>query len=70
VFRVKKHCCLLLLTQVLHFLTEMLKGVFFDIKNKFQAAVDILRKEKITLDPEDPAAVKQYANVMKTIRQK
>jgi hypothetical protein len=29
----------------------MLKGVFFDIKNKFQAAVDILRKEKITLDP-------------------
>lgn len=48
----------------------MLKGVFTEIKNKFQAAVDILRKEKITLDPEDPAAVKQYANVMKTIRQK
>ena len=52
------------------FLTEMLKGVFTEIKNKFQAAVDILRKEKITLDPEDPAAVKHYANVMKTIRQK
>ncbi|KAF3554579.1 hypothetical protein F2Q69_00016399 [Brassica cretica] len=49
---------------------EMLKGVFTEIKNKFLAAVDILRKEKITLDPEDPAAVKQYANVMKTIRQK
>ncbi|XP_009117366.1 probable ATP synthase 24 kDa subunit, mitochondrial isoform X2 [Brassica rapa] len=49
---------------------EMLKGVFTEIKNKFQAAVDILRKEKITLAPEDPAAVKQYANVMKTIRQK
>ncbi|CAH8360667.1 unnamed protein product [Eruca vesicaria subsp. sativa] len=49
---------------------EMLKGVFTEIKNKFQAAVDILRKEKITLDPEDPAAVKHYANVMKTIRQK
>jgi hypothetical protein len=48
----------------------MLKGVFFDIKNKFQAAVDILRKEKITLDPEDPAAFKKYALVMKTIRQK
>ena len=57
--------------KVLHFLlTEMLKGVFTEIKNKFQAAVDILRKEKITLAPEDPAAVKQYANVMKTIRQK
>ena len=48
----------------------MLKGVFTEIKNKFLAAVDILRKEKITLAPEDPAAVKQYANVMKTIRQK
>lgn len=70
-FRVSwEHRYLLLLTKVVHFLTEMLKGVFTEIKNKFQAAVDILRKEKITLDPEDPAAVKQYANVMKTIRQK
>ncbi|CAH8392589.1 unnamed protein product [Eruca vesicaria subsp. sativa] len=29
------------------------------LNNKFQAAVDILRKEKIILDPEDPTAVKQ-----------
>ncbi|XP_010531418.1 PREDICTED: probable ATP synthase 24 kDa subunit, mitochondrial [Tarenaya hassleriana] len=49
---------------------EMLKEVFMEIKTKFLAAVDVLRKEKITINPDDPAAVRQYANVMKTIRKK
>ncbi|XP_010555330.1 PREDICTED: probable ATP synthase 24 kDa subunit, mitochondrial [Tarenaya hassleriana] len=49
---------------------EMLKEVFMEIKTKYNAAVDVLRKEKITIDPDDAAAVRQYANVMKTIRQK
>ncbi|KAL4557685.1 hypothetical protein LXL04_035871 [Taraxacum kok-saghyz] len=49
---------------------EMLKGIFFDVKKKFETAIGILRKEKITIDPEDPAAVSQYANVMKTVREK
>lgn len=48
----------------------MLKGIFFDVKKKFETAIGILRKEKITIDPEDPAAVSQYAKVMKTIREK
>lgn len=48
----------------------MLKGIFFEVKNKFEKALGILRKEKITIDPEDPAAVAQYAKVMKTIREK
>ncbi|XP_062148851.1 probable ATP synthase 24 kDa subunit, mitochondrial [Alnus glutinosa] len=49
---------------------EMLKGIFLEVKKKFETAMGILRKEKITIDPEDPAAVAQYANVMKTIREK
>ncbi|KAF7840042.1 putative ATP synthase 24 kDa subunit, mitochondrial [Senna tora] len=49
---------------------EMLKNVFLDVKNKFETAMGILRKEKITIDPDDPSAVSQYANVMKTIREK
>ncbi|KAI3680243.1 hypothetical protein L2E82_50468 [Cichorium intybus] len=49
---------------------EMLKGIFFDVKKKFETAIGILRKEKITIDPEDPAAVAQYAKVMKTVREK
>lgn len=48
----------------------MLKGIFLEVKNKFEAAMGILRKEKITIDPEDPAAVAQYAKVMKTVREK
>lgn len=48
----------------------MLKNIFVEVKNKFETALGILRKEKITIAPEDPAAVKQYANVMKTIREK
>jgi len=49
---------------------EMLKNIFLDVKKKFETALGILRKEKITIDPNDPAAVSQYANVMKTIREK
>ncbi|KAK4791492.1 hypothetical protein SAY86_031905 [Trapa natans] len=49
---------------------EMLKNIFLEVKKKFETAMGILRKEKITIDPDDPAAVTQYANVMKTIRQK
>nr|DAD27464.1 TPA_asm: hypothetical protein HUJ06_028932 [Nelumbo nucifera] len=33
-------------------------------------ALGVLRKEKITIDPDDPAAVAQYAKVMKTVREK
>ncbi|XP_050126354.1 probable ATP synthase 24 kDa subunit, mitochondrial [Malus sylvestris] len=49
---------------------EMLKNIFLDVKKKFETALGILRKEKITIDPEDPAAVSQYAKVMKTISEK
>ncbi|KAL1326894.1 hypothetical protein HN51_037021 [Arachis hypogaea] len=49
---------------------EMLKNIFVELKNKFETAMGILKKEKITIDPDDPAAVSQYANVMKTVRQK
>ncbi|XP_044483798.1 probable ATP synthase 24 kDa subunit, mitochondrial [Mangifera indica] len=49
---------------------EMLKNIFLDVKKKFDTAMGILRKEKITIDPDDPAAVSQYAKVMKTIREK
>ncbi|KAK1326808.1 hypothetical protein QJS10_CPA01g01392 [Acorus calamus] len=49
---------------------EMLWNIFFDVKKKFEIALGILRKEKITIDPDDPVAVTQYAKVMKTIREK
>ncbi|KAH6834710.1 MALE GAMETOPHYTE DEFECTIVE 1 [Perilla frutescens var. hirtella] len=49
---------------------ELLKGIFLEVKKKFETAIGVLRKEKITIDPEDPAAVAQYANVMKTVREK
>jgi hypothetical protein len=48
----------------------MLKDIFRDIKQKFETAIGVLRKEKITIDPENPAAVSHYAKVMKTIREK
>ncbi|KAL5703562.1 hypothetical protein ACHQM5_022095 [Ranunculus cassubicifolius] len=47
---------------------EILKNIFREVKNKFDKALGILRAEKITIDPEDPAAVAQYAKVMKTVR--
>ncbi|XP_052196668.1 probable ATP synthase 24 kDa subunit, mitochondrial isoform X2 [Diospyros lotus] len=49
---------------------EMLKNIFLDVKKKFETAMGVLRKEKITIDPDDPAAVQQYAKVMKTVREK
>ncbi|KAI4385214.1 hypothetical protein MLD38_003268 [Melastoma candidum] len=49
---------------------EMLKNIFLEVKKKYETAVGILRKEKITIDPDNPAAVNQYAKVMKTIREK
>lgn len=48
----------------------MLKNIYLDVKKKFETALGVLRKEKITIAPEDPAAVSQYANVMKTVREK
>ena len=48
----------------------MLKNIFLEVKNKFETALGILRKEKITIDPDDPAAVSHYAKVMKTVREK
>ncbi|KAL4351904.1 hypothetical protein GQ457_06G034840 [Hibiscus cannabinus] len=49
---------------------QILKDVFLDLKNKVETALGILKKEKITIDPDDPAAVSHYANVMKTVREK
>lgn len=48
----------------------MLKNIFLEVKKKFETAMDVLRKEKITIDPEDQAAVAEYARVMKTVREK
>ncbi|XP_021275243.1 probable ATP synthase 24 kDa subunit, mitochondrial [Herrania umbratica] len=49
---------------------QMLKDIFLEVKKKFETALGILKKEKITIDPDDPAAVSQYAKVMKTVREK
>nr|GEV90158.1 retrovirus-related Pol polyprotein from transposon TNT 1-94 [Tanacetum cinerariifolium] len=49
---------------------KMLKGIFLEVKKIFETAVGVLRQEKITIDPKDPAAVDQYAKVMKTVRKK
>ncbi|KAK7358904.1 hypothetical protein VNO77_00845 [Canavalia gladiata] len=49
---------------------QMLKNIFVEVKNKFETAIGVLKKEKITIDPEDPAAVSHYAKVMKTVRDK
>uniref|UniRef100_A0A7N0T9Z5 ATP synthase 24 kDa subunit, mitochondrial n=1 Tax=Kalanchoe fedtschenkoi TaxID=63787 RepID=A0A7N0T9Z5_KALFE len=49
---------------------EMLKNIFLDVKNKFETAIGVFKKEKITIDPEDPAAVAHYAKVMKMAREK
>lgn len=49
---------------------DLLKGIFFEVKKKFETALGVLKKEKITIDPDDPAAVSRYAQVMKTVREK
>lgn len=48
----------------------MLKNIFLEVKKKFETAIGVLRKEKITIDPDDPAAVAHYAKVMKSVREK
>ncbi|KAJ8447023.1 hypothetical protein Cgig2_033592 [Carnegiea gigantea] len=48
----------------------MLKGIFLEVKKKFETALSVLRQEKITIDPDNPAAVEHYAKVMKTVREK
>ncbi|KAL3513996.1 hypothetical protein ACH5RR_026713 [Cinchona calisaya] len=42
------------------------KNIFLEVKKKFETAIGILRKEKTTIDLEDPAAVVEYAKVMNT----
>jgi hypothetical protein len=52
------------------FRIDLLKGIFFDVKKKFETALSVLKKEKITIDPDDPTAVAGYAQVMRTVREK
>ncbi|KAJ3677257.1 hypothetical protein LUZ60_002981 [Juncus effusus] len=47
---------------------EMLKGIFLEVKKKYETAINVFMREKITIAPEDPAAVSQYSKVMKTVR--
>ncbi|CAM8996993.1 unnamed protein product [Rhodiola kirilowii] len=49
---------------------EMLKNIFLEVKNKFETAIGVFKQEKITIDPDDPAAVANYAKVMETAREK
>ncbi|WVZ78004.1 hypothetical protein U9M48_025785 [Paspalum notatum var. saurae] len=49
---------------------DILKGIFFEVKKKFEIALGVLKKEKIIIDPDDPAAVSRYAEVMRIVRQK
>ncbi|KAK8566163.1 hypothetical protein V6N13_021234 [Hibiscus sabdariffa] len=49
---------------------EMLKNIFLELKKQVETALGVFRKEKITIDPDDPAAVSHYAKVMKTAREK
>lgn len=49
---------------------ELLMNTFSEVTNKFKTALGILRKEKITIDPDDPNAVSRYVQVMKTVREK
>jgi hypothetical protein len=49
---------------------DQLKGIFIEVKKKFETTLGVLKKEKITIDPDDYAAISQYAQVMKTAREK
>ncbi|KAG5612448.1 hypothetical protein H5410_023729 [Solanum commersonii] len=42
---------------------QVLKDIFYEVKNKLETAIGVLRKEKITIEPEDPAAVTE-ANLL------
>ncbi|KAJ1700310.1 hypothetical protein LUZ63_000089 [Rhynchospora breviuscula] len=47
---------------------EMLKEIFLDVKKKYETVLSVFKREKITIDPDDPAAVTQYANVWRIAR--
>ncbi|KAJ4813766.1 ATP synthase [Rhynchospora pubera] len=47
---------------------EMLKEIFLDVKKKYETVLSVFKREKITIDPDDSAAVTQYANVWKIAR--
>ncbi|KAF8413450.1 hypothetical protein HHK36_001437 [Tetracentron sinense] len=52
---------------------KMLKNIFLEENKKFVTNIKILLKEKNPIDPDDSAAVDQYAKVMilmKTLREK
>jgi Mitochondrial ATP synthase subunit len=46
----------------------MLKGIFLEVKKKYDTCLSVFKREKITIDPDDPAAVSHYAKVWKTTR--
>ncbi|KAH7859862.1 hypothetical protein Vadar_006400 [Vaccinium darrowii] len=48
----------------------MLRNIFLEVKNKFETTIGVWKKVKITIDPDDPAAVEHYEKVMKTVREK
>lgn len=48
--------------------SELLKGIFLDVKKSYDACLSVFKREKITIDPDDPAAVSHYAKVWKTAR--
>lgn len=72
VFKLHNLLCIIILVVWFFFCMyeDLLKGIFFEVKKKFETALGVLKKEKITIDPDDPAAVSRYAQVMKTVRQK
>ncbi|KAF3782131.1 hypothetical protein EJ110_NYTH35144 [Nymphaea thermarum] len=46
---------------------DIFKNIFFEVKKKFDTTLGVFCKEKITIDPNDPAVVEQYAKFMKTV---
>jgi hypothetical protein len=36
---------------------DLLKGILFEVKKKIETTLGVLKKENITIDPDDPAAV-------------
>jgi hypothetical protein len=60
----------IVIISVFPFCIDLLKGIFFEVKKKFETALSVLKKEKITIDPDDPTAVAGYAQVMRTVREK
>ncbi|KAL3621485.1 hypothetical protein CASFOL_036397 [Castilleja foliolosa] len=49
---------------------DVVEGYFLEVKKKFETAIGVLRKEKITIDPNDPTAVAEYDKVMKPLGKK